>query len=424
MIQFFGMQYKNILSNTSSQAVVRFFTSFTTLVLMLMITKILGVGMYGSFTKIITFISFFYLLVDLGINPIFIKSYMNGTEKSLHNLFLLRLLLALFAFILVLIVINFLPFNKALNTGFSTFEKIGIILYSLTLFTQSIFLSIQTIIQKNLLYKYMIAPTVTSSLVLLAFGLIGVDQKNLYLILFSFTLSSTLLIAILYLTLKNRKLIYLKKSSDFLKFARSIIIESFPLGLMLFFNIIYFKADTFILSVFTTPASVGIYSFAYRIFEFVISFPTFFSNSLYPILLEKQIEQDKFKKHVKSYAVFLTIISFALMLLLNLFAPFIVFINKDLSGAIFLLRILSLSLPFFFLTSLLQWVMIIKNKKNILVIIYAISMMLNIFLNLIFIPRFTTTAAALTTVFSEGFVFSLLIGSLLLRPVKNTRKGP
>src|SRR5207244_1517417 len=67
-----------------------------------------------------------------------------------------------------------------------------------------------------------------------------------------------------------------------------LLLPSLPLGITLLFNLVYFRADSIILTLTRPTAEVGIYGLAYKVFEIVLVFPTFFMNAVYPLLLEKQ----------------------------------------------------------------------------------------------------------------------------------------
>ncbi|KKU85598.1 MAG: Polysaccharide biosynthesis protein [Candidatus Gottesmanbacteria bacterium GW2011_GWA2_47_9] len=89
-------------------------------------------------------------------------------------------------------------------------------------------------------------------------------------------------------------------------------------------------------------------------------------------------------------------------------------IKSDFSASIPALRVLSLGLPFFFLTSLTMWTLIALKKQWALAGIYGLSMVINIALNLWLIPVYGYMAAAWITVLSEGVVL-LLSGIFLLK---------
>ncbi len=412
-----GTHIKKVAVNTASQLVVKFLTSGTTLVITLFISYFLGFSEFGSFTKIITFVSFFYLFVDFGINAIFLKNEKNS-EKDFSNLLFLRVLLALILFTLLTSVSNFLPYNQLTSSGFSGKEKMGILIFGLTLFSQAIYLSLTALVQKEQIYKKIILPNIVSSVLLVAVVGIGIQLKNLNLVLFSYFFSSLVLAYLLFINLNKQTKIFFR-INDFYNFSKTLLTSSFLLAFVLILNLMYSKADIFILSINKTSTDVGIYGLAYRFFEFLIAVPAFFSNSVYPILLDRK-ESSEFEVLVKKYLGILALTSLLLTSLTLIFSPLLPTIKSDFILSVIPLQILSLSLPFFFLTSLLQWVFIIKNKIKVLVLIYGTSMIINVFLNLIFIPLYSYTASSVITVVSEAFVFLLMIITLGLQRAKNT----
>lgn len=417
MEMFRGAHLKKIIANTAAQLVIKFLTSGTTLIVTLLISYFLGFREFGSFTKIITFVSFFYLIVDFGINAIFIKN-VKDSEEEFFNLLTLRLIFASLLFTLLLLLSHFLPYDTLSNTGFSISEKLGIIIFGLTIFSQAIYLSLTSLVQKNLVYKKIVVPNVVASFILILMVLYGVMTKNLDLILVSYFVSSVILSFILFIDL-NKSLNINLKLSHFSHFTQKILLSSFPLALVLFLNLIYSKADIFILSLGKSSVDVGIYGLAYRFFEFLIALPTFFSNSVYPILLENEPTQ-KFKVLIKKYLGILFLLSLALTFITFFLSPALSMIKTDYSFSIAPLKILSLSLPFFFATSLLQWLFIIKNKIKTLIVIYASAMLVNIFLNIVFIPLYSYMASSVVTVVSEALVLVLMLTALGLQKVKNT----
>lgn len=402
--------FKLVISNTASQLIVKTLTSFTTFLVALSVTYLFGIKAFGSFTKITTFVSFFYLLVNFGMNPVYLKEYHQRVEKLFFNLVTLRLFISSFLFLIILLTISFLPYNSTSDTGFSQFEKVGILLFSLTLFTQALTSSINTIFQKNLVYHLSILPQIFSSIAILMSIPMAKLYQNISAILMSYSISGLIFFFSSYRLVKKRFSLR-AKIEQMVSFSRGIIRSSLPLGLMLLFNLIYFRIDTLILSLYRSSFDVGAYGFSYKIFEFIVAFPTFFSNSVYPILISKEKNIAEFYHHILNYSLFLFIISLLCAFAVFLFSP-ILNLRQDFSYSILPLRILSLSLPFFFLTSLLQWVLIIQNQKILLLVIYFFSMITNTILDIIYIPQFGNTAAASITVFSEFIIFLLLAISI------------
>jgi O-antigen/teichoic acid export membrane protein len=85
-------------------------------------------------------------------------------------------------------------------------------------------------------------------------------------------------------------------------------------------------------------------------------------------------------------------------------APVITLVRNDFAACIPVLRVLSLGLPFFFLSSLTMWILIARKKQMLLAFIYGFSMIVNMSLNVLYIPKFGYMAAAWITVASEALV--------------------
>lgn len=417
MDYFKDKQLKVAFSNTASQVVIKTITSFSTLLITLVIAYFFGIKMLGSFTKIITFVSFFYLFIDFNLNAVFLKDHYKNSEKLFTGLFLIRILFALIFFFLIGVISVFLPYDSSTDRGFSLFEKRGMTLFSLTLFIQAYVFSTNAIFQKIQKYNLLIMPNIFSFLTFLLFISIAIFSKNIFLLLLSFFFAG--IVYIVFTLIKLQKRVYFSfLLKDFLPFSKKLITSSLPLGLMLIINLVYFKADIFILSFYKSSFDVGIYGFAYKIFEFVISFPAFFSNSVYPILIEQNQKSSNLYLHFKKFSILLFVLSIIAGLIIFFLAPIIKYFKSDLLLSVAPLRILIFSLPFFFLTSLFQWILIIKNRKSQLLVVYSVSAFLNIILNLILIPKYSFIGASLTTVISEIFVFVLLF--LLIIRIKGS----
>lgn len=408
MQHFAGLQLKKITFNTFFQFIVRLISSATTLIVTLLIAYFSGIEMLGSFTKILAFVSIFYLIADFGINPMFLKQHVNDAEKNLGNLLVLRVLLAGCLIPIAVLIALLLPQNSIHSTGFLNIEKLGIFVFSLTILTTAINLSFQSILQKKLTYQLSLLPSLLSSLVLLLFVFIGATRHSLTFFLFAYVLAGAIACVLLWWAIKRRFSLHLKLI-NFSTFAKTLLIASAPFGLILISNLIYSKIDTFIIALYHSNYDVGIYGISYRFFEFSISVPFFLSASVYPLLLEKLLDKKSYDLLLKKYLQFFLAVSVFSGFLLFLSAPLIQILKSDFRLSIFPLQVLSLSLPFFFLTSLLQWHFLIHKKIKFLLILYFSALLSNIFLNLIFIPKYSYTAAAFTTVFCEGLVFFVML---------------
>lgn len=402
LIQVFG--------NTLSQVIVRFSGTITTFAATLLIVSFMGVSSLGSFVTITAFVSLFYLLIDFGLNTVYLRDYFKDTEEFFGNLILLRLLLSSVVFSIVALLVFLIPTGIA--HGFSVQDKWGIMIFSGTLFTEGVLVSFTGLTQKKLLQKTLLLPSIMSSLVVLSFIYYGVVSSSLFLVLLAYPIGELTQI-IFTIIFVRRQITFKLLPVSFYAFSKTALLAAAPLALMLFLNVVYFRVDTILLSFYKTATDVGAYGFAYKIFEFLLVFPTFLSASVFPLLILHKENNFEFSKRMRSYSLVLLISSIVLGILVFTLSPLITLIKPDLGTAIIPLKILSFSLPFFFLTSLFQWVLLLRGKVKMLIGIYAFTMLVNIILNVLFIPGFSYVAASLVTVVTEGIVFLFMMGVLI-----------
>jgi O-antigen/teichoic acid export membrane protein len=154
----------------------------------------------------------------------------------------------------------------------------------------------------------------------------------------------------------------------------------------------------------------------------MIAFPTFLGFSLFPILLRYKNDVKKMNEKIKFYSVILFLSGIVLTVIILTASPLLVLLGENYKLTILPLQILSISLPFFFLTSLFQWVLLLKNKVKILIFVYAFTMLINLVLNIIYIPMYSYFSSSVITVITEALVLLLMIGSFSLTGVKNSSK--
>lgn len=409
MYRFSGLKLKTVSFNTFIQLLLRVTTSIPTLIGTLLIAYAAGYETLGSFTKIVSFVSVFYLIADLGMNSVFLKENFEKFGKYFGNLVILRLLFSFCLVALAILTTFLLPENRTAKTGFSDVEKYGIILFSLTIITTGLNLSLQTILQKKLSYYISLVPSIASSLFLLAFIVLSAYRRDLNLLLFSYVASGAILVSLLFISIKRKYKIQFISTKNFLSFSTKLLVMSLPLGAMLFFNLLYAKADMFLLSLFKPSFDVGVYGVSYKFFEFLLAIPAFLSNSIYPVLLSESKNSSKYYFIFKRYSSLFILVSLSVTLFSFFCSPLITLLKPEFIKSVFPLQLLSLSLPFFFLTSILQWHFLIRNKIKFLVPLYGGALLLNILLNIFLIPRYTYFAAAITTCICEALVFVVMM---------------
>ena len=412
--------FKKVLFNTGAQIIGKGITASITLLVTLIIGRTLGPQGYGDFTKIFVFVGYFYTLADFGLNQIYIKIAPEFETKHLRTLFGLRLLIGISLAIAATLAAYFLPYNPQTATGFSPLVKVGIAIASVTIITQALFTSANAFFQKILRYDLSTIAASSSYIFVLATAVIvTLTTKSVLGYTAGYVIGGLVLAALAYtLIVKKAKEFFLPKfsKSEFLDF----LAPAWPVGVALLFNLIYFRIDVFILSNFRPSAEVGLYGLSYQFFESALAVPIFFSNAIYPPLSSLyKTNLDAFKKQVKSWTKILIGSSFLMTSVLIAVAFLIPAIyDQRFAGSVRALQILSLGMPFFFISALLWHLLIIYGRQKYLTVIYAAGAVFNVIANLIFIPAYGYMAAAVITVVSEGLITLLLFLAVGTRRVR------
>ena len=217
-------------------------------------------------------------------------------------------------------------------------------------------------------------------------------------------------------------LFYAKKYSDiFPKFNFEYWIEIFkkaaPYWVALILWTIYFKVDVFLLSLLKNTDEVWIYAVWIRIIEVFTVLPMFFMNSILPSLT-KTIENNwkKIDEIMQLCFNFMLLTGLPLVIWTFLVSKFIIWATSSpefLSWARFelwadvVLYLLMTAMFFSFFSTFISILMVAFKKPKLVLFINLIWVILNLILNLIYIPKYWYISAALTSILSELLIVVL-----------------
>jgi O-antigen/teichoic acid export membrane protein len=183
--------------------------------------------------------------------------------------------------------------------------------------------------------------------------------------------------------------------------------ESYALGIAAVITFVYFKVDTIMLSVMKSSADVGIYNAAYKVLENLSFFPAMIVGLIFP-LMSKYVyaERDKFEEIAnKTYKVFMLIVVPLVIGTLFLADGIIRAIGGGgFSESAAVLRVLVFAIAFIFFGNFFNAVLIAAGLQKKLLFVMAIAAIFNVAANLIFIPKFSYTAAAYISAMTEFIV--------------------
>lgn len=409
IITFMSLKFK-IVYNTAIQFVGRFGTSLIGFVTTLVLARSFGAAGYGVYAKIYTLASFFFLLIDFGLNAVYIRRY--GQDlKRLNEIFKIRI--RIFGLSIVLILL-FLSLSGSLV--FTPQEKLWGLLFAPTILLYGLYTTFNIVFQLKLRYDLSVIASIVGASVGLVL-LFPAVKFGLMAAIFSLVIGY--LVTVLMAWWFSRKLVNFSLQSASVK-SLELLKEALPLGAMLFLNTMYSRADVFVIAAISGDKAVGIYSLAYKFFEFPLAFAAFFANSVFPhYVATYKTNQTHFWQIFKKATLGLVAVSLLFTLGGFILAPYLRLIKPEYALSGLPLQILVLSYPVFFATSALSWLVFILKKEKALIWIYGGSFVINILANLLLVPEYNYLASSWITVVGEALVLLALIGLLL--PKKTPR---
>ena len=404
-----------VISNTAAQMIGKFVSMAVTILATTLIARTLGKAGYGQFTLIMQFSAFFYILADFGLNSVAAREIKSVQDRRdiLKNLAVLRLGISLVLILIGFVALLFLPYNRLVS--------LGIILSLTTIITNSLTITLNLYFQMTFQYAKAMISTIISSTFLLIFILwvYFTSPPDALLMYVTGYVVAGLIMVLASLVLFGKEINFLRSSVSRARM-RELLILSLPLGLMFIFSQIHGKADVFLLSVLKLPdtsslnrnETLGVYGLAYKIFEVVLVFSTFFMSATYPILLTKSENLKELYRTYRMIVLFLALIGLLSMGGIYVFAPAVISLlgGFGFQDSILILRLLGLGLPIFFVSSATQWFILAIRRERTLPIIYAIGATITVLSNLILIPRYSYLSPAILTWMVEYLILLMMVG--------------
>jgi O-antigen/teichoic acid export membrane protein len=196
--------------------------------------------------------------------------------------------------------------------------------------------------------------------------------------------------------------------------ARELVIAAIPLGLTLAVAELYFRADTFILSLSRSAAEVGYYSLAYRVYELLAILPAIVMTSVFP-LLSRDLAHDRAKAQRTLRATAGAFATFGVPLAAGglVVAPELARLagGEGFAAAGDPLRLLLCAAALAYLSGLLGYALIAGDRQRSALWLSVTALIVNLGLNIALVPTHGVTAAAAVALGTEAL---LLAGGWLL----------
>lgn len=184
--------------------------------------------------------------------------------------------------------------------------------------------------------------------------------------------------------------------------------RSWPIGVSIIFNLAYFKADTFILSLVRSASEVGLYGAAYRVLEILITFPFMLAGVVLPLMSHAwaRKNQERFSTLVRQSLTAMGLIAVPLaggVAVIGTQAMTLI-AGPDFAASGDILKILSLATAVIYIGTISSHVVVAVNAQLKMLPVYAAAGILTVIAYVWLIPIYGMWAAAWLTVVSEVIV--------------------
>ncbi|MDQ0352758.1 O-antigen/teichoic acid export membrane protein [Alkalibacillus filiformis] len=324
-----GSELKNVTKQSSIVFIGKILGLVFGLLFNLIAARFLGAEVYGQFTLIFTFISFFPMLALLGLQQGLVYYLPKMTEEKNYN-YRNQIISISYIFVLlvsllftILLITNSEWIGSLLNGSESDYSYIIkilsplIILLVLSKLTQGVFRGIKDI-KPFVINQDIIIPILKIISLTFALTLLGTTLETLVL---SFYIS--IFIGVLYLIYKvHNKKLFSRIKIDALKEYKKVLIYSLPLMFTGFLGFISQKTDILMIGYFLTDEEVGVYRIALQIGTLsgfiLVAFNMMFAPTISSLFHRGDMKElESMFKTITKWVVIVNLFAFSIILLLN-----------------------------------------------------------------------------------------------------------
>jgi len=379
----------------------------------------LGVNQFGVFSFAIGFVTLFIVITDLGINLLITREVARDyslIKSQSSNIFSLKIILSLITIFIVLgvIFISKYPLSTVLVVSIIA---VSVIFNAEWLFLNAIFQALEKM--------YLIALSRFLYGILLVVGVLLLVFLKVHIIGYSMLYLGSIAVAFLvtYLIFYNKyskiKLVFAFQSWS------KILKQSIPFGLTAIFVTFYYWSGLTFLSAIKGNDAVGLYNASFRIALALTFIPNAFSNAVFPLMSRcySEHQKDTLKKILHQIFKYMFLLALPMAILLTIYSEKIItlFYGNEFGPSGKSLKMLAWWIFFIYLNNILSTSLFAVDAPQEVTKQSAIATVINLLLNIILIPKFSTIGLGIALVVAEMFSFFYLIIQIIKRGYGSSR---
>lgn len=399
----------SFLINFFSLNIASLIIKLTSFVNFLFLVRYLTAPEYGIYTLVWAQVSILAPLADFGTTSYGVVYLPTEKEKNYESLFNFRIFISFFIF-LGTVLLSFLLFKGST-------KMYGYILVTATVIFTNMFSGSYFILNalKGKLYRSSRNSIIFNIFLVAAIAISLVTFKRLLAVFLTIFVFYNIYSFVNYLLIK-KELPAFHFKFDFKRW-KYIFRNLYVFVLISFFAGLYSRLDVFLLKILKGETEVGIYSAGSKFLEALLFMAASYNVTAAPILARLAKNADSLRKKITKDVIFLSGIGFGTAIVLSLFSPFFLtyILKKNYLLSIPVLRIVIFALPFILLNSIWLNILYVLKKSYLAIFVFLSQTVVNLMLNLIFIPRYSYIASSYISVFSE--IINCIVLIILVRYV-------
>lgn len=376
------------------------------LVSFIFIARYLGPENFGVLSFALALYYIFGVLTDFGLRQIATREIArekHAAARYISNVFGIKIILSALVLALLVIFIHIL--------GYPAQTRQVVYWISLAVVFNTFSQGFYTVFQAYERMEFESFGLILQSIALIGAVFLTIS-RNLTVVSFAFFYSLASAVPLIF-SFSVSWLKFVKPGIDFnFGFWKSSLKEAFPFGLIVVLGIFYHWIATVMLSIMKGDAAVGIYSVAYRLVLVLLIVPSAFDMAIFPVISRLYPHSAKSIQYICERAFnYLSFFSIPVSIAVVIMADKIIvlFFGNAYLDSVIALKILIWSVIFIFAGTPFSDLLGAINKQSILARIIGGSVVLNIILNIILIPKYSYIGSSIATVISAVFIFSGII---------------
>ncbi|MFA5010146.1 MAG: flippase [Patescibacteria group bacterium] len=410
---------RKVAYNTIIQIIARVIVTLVSLVALAYTARYLGVVGMGQYNLIFAYLGLFGVILDFGFFLLQVREITKTPERTQYiigNILGLKLALSLVVFTSAYLVAIFIYHDPIIILG----VLIGVVSQASLSYAQVPISLFQARLQMD---RVALSNVITRlAYVGLIFWAINANLGVIGIVIAATVANVLALIIQMLLAWGQVPILPQWDLGYWWKFVK----EAAPLGAAVVLATVYFRVDSVMLSLLKGNYEVGIYTTPYKIVEVVLTIPTIFMSSVFPVLTAAVLHSREavvrvFRKAFDfSMLLGVPIVIGATMIATPLMTAIA---GPEFSASGPVLQIIIWTTLLSFIGAVLTYTLIAAGKQILLTIPYIIAAVFNIVANLLVIPRYSYIGASYITVATE-LIVTVYAGVLVYRIFKLTPAWP